>query len=223
MSNKRDTGCRMAYDYIRTGILNNEFGEGYVFVESEIAVRLGISRTPVREAIRMLQSEKVLANEKGKGIIFRSVSPEEIKAVYQLAGAVEGTMAYHLALRKKVPELEKIRLYVTRMEQALSGEMREDEWAAADDCFHKELLKAGENILAEEVMKRLGFYIEVIRRNYTIRNYHFMFRSTVQHREAYEAIEAGDAEYARVIVQKHWNTIKNEILGEGGKKDDKVE
>lgn len=200
-----------AYEYLKNKIINGEYEEGYVFLETEISEELGISRTPVREALCMLKIEGLLFNVPRKGIVCRRLTFDDISDVYELAEGVEGMMAYLVAKEGKKSTIDALEGAVVQMEEALLCH-DEESWVEADERFHCILKEECGNGFIEDSMNNLWLYIRMIRSKYTKTHIVSMNRSTGQHREAYEAIAAGDADYARTLVQNHWKTVRQQFL-----------
>lgn len=205
----RDASYEVAYEYLKNRIINDDFPEDYTFVESEIANELGMSRTPVREAIRMLKAEKLLIRVPKKGIVCRKLQQTEIKSIFEMAEALEGMMAYNVARHHTAAQLEALNKCVTEMEAALRNQ-DSVQWAAGDISFHKSLKDFCGNSFLIDAMDDINIYISVIRNRYTLKDVSSQMRSTVQHREMYEAIKSGDADYARMLVQYHFRGKRRE-------------
>jgi DNA-binding GntR family transcriptional regulator len=201
-----------AYNHLKNGIINGDYDSEYVFIEKDIAAQLGISRTPVREAIRMLKAEKLLVNVPKKGIVCRTLTKNDICPVYEVSEALEGMMAYIVAQNHNKIDLSELERSVIRMEAALRKH-DEKEWVNADAAFHQTLMQLSKNKFAIDMMKELQLCVQIIRVNDTKKSFASMERSTVQHREAYDAIASGEAEYARTVVQHHWRSIRRRLMG----------
>lgn len=133
-----------AYAALKTAIRNNEFAPGYQGSEQEIAVRLGMSRTPVHEAIIRLQEDGLVRVLSKRGVLVCPIAPEDMREIYEVIIAVESMAAEVLAA---LPAVERARAVAEleaatdRMERALQRNALRD-WADADDDFHR-LLVAG--------------------------------------------------------------------------------
>src|SRR5262245_41216661 len=77
-------GAAHAYDQVRSAIVENRYPPGYRLVEQRIAEELGLSRTPVREALRMLQAEGLVISERNRGAMVRPLSSTEVVDLYGL-------------------------------------------------------------------------------------------------------------------------------------------
>ena len=77
-------GAERAYEQVRAAIVENRYLPGQRLVEQRIAEELGLSRTPVREALRMLEAEGLVVSERNRGAIVRPLSPTEVADLYGL-------------------------------------------------------------------------------------------------------------------------------------------
>jgi DNA-binding GntR family transcriptional regulator len=102
-------GAELAYEQIRTAIVEGRYRPGQRLVEQHIAAEFDLSRTPVREALRRLDSEGLVVIERNRGAIVRTVSMTEIADLYQLRGRLESYAAELAATRASAPEIQEIR------------------------------------------------------------------------------------------------------------------
>jgi DNA-binding GntR family transcriptional regulator len=140
---KRPSLVEDAYAALKEAIRDNVFPPGYQGSEQEIAIRLGMSRTPVHEAIIRLQEDGLVRVLSKRGVMVCPLAPEDVREIYDVIIAIESMAAELLAAlpdserRAVADELEKATL---GMEQALR---KADllAWAAADDLFHRALVE----------------------------------------------------------------------------------
>ena len=181
-----------AYNYIKEGILQERYDEAYVFIEAVIADELGISRTPVREAIKMLRTENWLQSVPKKGIVCRPFTTKDIENVYKMAGAVESMIACDIAEERDAYDLSVLQ--------------------EADCGFHEQLLDLSHNRFAVSAMRQMQQLIEVVRIRYTGLHISSMEKSTQLHRLECEAIISGDAGFARALVEQHWKVTLQDVM-----------
>jgi DNA-binding GntR family transcriptional regulator len=84
VSTAADVGAAHAYAQVRAAIVENRYPPGQRLVEQRIAEELGLSRTPVREALRMLEAEGLVVSERNRGAMVRPLSPTEVVDLYGL-------------------------------------------------------------------------------------------------------------------------------------------
>ena len=77
-------GAELAYERVRAAIVENRYSPGQRLVEQRLAEELGLSRTPVREALRMLEAEGLVVSERNRGAMVRPLSPTEVVDLYGL-------------------------------------------------------------------------------------------------------------------------------------------
>ncbi|MDT7725509.1 MAG: hypothetical protein QOI21_2085 [Actinomycetota bacterium] len=137
-----------AYAVTKELVLSGELPGGHLFSEGEIATRLGMSRTPVREAFLRLQAEGLLQLIPKRGVVVAPVSPGEAEDVLDAREAIE-TAAVRRLLRRPdlVPAaLDEMRAALrVQQDHADSGDL--SAFAEADEAFHRTIVAAGRNEL----------------------------------------------------------------------------
>ena len=134
-----------AYEQVRRRILDNVWPPGHRALEQEVALALGMSRTPVREALMRLQQEGLVEVIPRHGMRVLPVSPTDMREIYQILTALECMAAELLAQRKPGDKELKPLVDATKaMDKALKAEDL-DAWAAADERFHAHLVELAGN------------------------------------------------------------------------------
>jgi DNA-binding GntR family transcriptional regulator len=98
-------GTTHAYEQVRAAIVENRYAPGQRLIEQRIAAELGLSRTPVREALRILEAEGLVVSERNRGATVRPLSPTEVVDLYGLRIRLESYAAELAAERITGPEL----------------------------------------------------------------------------------------------------------------------
>jgi DNA-binding GntR family transcriptional regulator len=200
-----------AYEAIRRRILDNVFAPGYQALESELAQALGISRTPVREALIRLQKESLVSVVPRHGMRVLPVSPTDMAEIYTVLTALECAAAEIVAARRPGDDELKPLLQATRdMDRALKAEDL-DAWAAADESFHRTLVKlAGNRMLMATVE---NFWDRAHRaRMVTLRMRPKPINSTKEHTLLVERLRAGDPAGAVQVNRAHRSRASRELL-----------
>lgn len=202
-----------AYRMMKDAIRDNVFAPGYQGSEQEIALRLGMSRTPVHEALIRLQEEGLVRILPKRGVVVLALSPDDMREVYDVIIALEGMAAELIATmdaqtrRPTVAELEAIN---AEMKTALQREEL-DVWARADDRFHRVLIDRSGNA-------RLARLVHTIMdqshraRMMTLRLRAKPTKSIKEHQAITAAIKSGDAVLACSQAQNHRRRARNELL-----------
>ncbi len=213
MSNPhKSSRTESAYYRLRHEILTNQLPPGTQMSEPEYALRLGMSRTPVHEALLRLEAEGLVKLIPRHGARVLTVSVDDLREIYEILTSLESQAAGALAMRnpgrEELAELERATI---DMERAL--ESRDlDAWADADRRYHRELLHLHGNSRLIAVVQKLSDQAHRARM-LTLRQREFPRQSTEEHRQILDAIVAGDAERAHDLFYRHRQRAAREILG----------
>ena len=211
LSELKPTRVEDAYLRLKDEILQNRMPPGFQAPEPEIALRLGMSRTPVREALIRLESEGLVRLIPRHGALVLPVAADDMREVYEILTALEPEAAASLA--RKQPDrasLDALEAATRAMEAALRDNDL-DAWAEADDRFHRTLLMLHANNRMTNFVSSLFDQVHRARMT-TLRLRKPPEQSTREHREILEHILAGDAEKARKSFRAHRERAAAELL-----------
>lgn len=199
-----------AYRALRARILEMTLPPGHQAAEGELAAQLGMSRTPVHEAVLRLQSEGFLEVQPRRGIRVLPIDPTGMAETYEILIALEGAAAARLAAHPN-PEAARLMAEATEAMRTALAEGNRRAWAQADDAFHRALVRgcgnarlarmAGE---AADLAQRARLATASLRPEPR--------GSAEEHARILRAIEAGDAEGARAALAAHRQRASAEIL-----------
>ncbi len=196
---------------LRNMIFAGELGAGTDHLESELADRLGMSRTPVREALLRLEAQGLVEVRPRKGARIKPLSPTDMAEIYDILTELE-SLAAAKAAEQNLPEAELTTLTtaIQDMEDALAREDREA-WAAADDMFHHALTHLSGNA---RIVQISGMLADQVRRARMVTLYMrpAPTRSNEEHALVVDAIRRGDATAARNIHRAHRLAAKEVLL-----------
>lgn len=203
--------AEIAYRTLKARILDNDLAAGTQLLEQEVALQLGLSRTPVREAFQRLAREGLLEIVPRHGIRISPIRPEDMREIYEVLASLEPTAAELLAARKPSrAEMQPLIDACDAMEAAL---VRNDlrGWAEADMRFHRSLAEScGNRRLAQLIMTVWDQAHRARMATLTLRP--VPTQSTREHRATVKAILAGDAEKAGAIYRAHRKRGGEELL-----------
>ncbi|WP_248961109.1 GntR family transcriptional regulator [Sphaerisporangium perillae] len=193
-----------AYRAIRDAIVDGTLAPGERLNDADLVGWLGISRTPIREALARLEQAGLVQTKPGRYTI---VSPLDARAVRD-AQAVTSAM-HELAVRQAVPDLSAAELDAMReANERFAAALRRDDAEAAlaaDDDFHAIPVAASANLALRAVLEQ---FTPVLRRVERLRFSSLSGRSSVaQHERIIELSAAGDAEAAAAATRANWETL----------------
>lgn len=200
----RPNAADQAHAAIRRRILDADWAPGASVLEGEIALELGLSRTPVREALVRLQQEGLVEIVPRHGMRVSALSPADMREIYQVLTSLEPTAAELLAERRPSrAELAPLHDACEAMAASLRGPAPDlRAWAAADEDFHAGLARlCGNRRLAAMIMT---VWDQAHRaRMFTLPLRPLPRISTDEHRAVLEAIAAGEPARAAALYVAH--------------------
>jgi len=208
----KQTRVSDAYVRLKDEIRSNRMPPGFQSPEPEIAVHLGMSRTPVREALIRLEAEGLVELIPRRGARVLPIRADDMREIYEILTALEPEAAAILAARRPSRnDLKPLEDATTDMEVALENDDLEA-WAEADNRFHHLLLELHGNRRMQSFVAAL--YDQAHRaRIITLRMRDKPTKSTAEHREILGCLHAGNAAATRTAFRNHRERAAKELLG----------
>jgi DNA-binding GntR family transcriptional regulator len=202
----------IAIEKLRGLIFSGQLSAGSDHLESELATRLGMSRTPVREALLRLEAQGLLEVRPRKGVRITPLSPRDMAEIYDVLTELESLAVANAASRGLTnDDLMVLDLAINDMDAALVVDQRED-WAEADDVFHKELVRLGDNNRLRMLAEMMSDQVRHARL-VTLYMRPTPTKSNDDHRQVVDAIRAGDAVTAQRTHRQHRIAAKEILIG----------
>ncbi|GAB2184469.1 GntR family transcriptional regulator [Roseibium sp. LAB1] len=197
----RSTRVDNAYERLKAEILNGQLPPGFQAPEPDIATRLGMSRTPVREALIRLEADGLVGLVPRRGAKVLPISLQDICEIYEILSALEALAAGTACGKASDETLAQIEDVLTSADAALERQDIEA-WAIADDRFHRLIAKASGNLRLEAEIE--GFLDQVYRANTVLLRLNKAPASNAaDHRKMLEAIREGDTDSAAETARVH--------------------
>ncbi|MEU6771701.1 GntR family transcriptional regulator [Streptomyces sp. NPDC046759] len=200
------------YAHVKQGVLDRRYEGGTLLTEGELAEAVGVSRTPVREALLRLEAEGLIRLYPKKGAMVLPVSAQEIADVVETRQLVE-----EHAARKAVPAPPALLKRLTELlelqkQQAAAGDLAAA--AVTDRSFHAEIVRSGGN----EILSRLYDQLRdrQLRMGVAVMHSHpdRIAKTLAEHEEILEALRAGDGDAAVGVVHRHVSWFEHLARGE---------
>jgi DNA-binding GntR family transcriptional regulator len=200
-----------AYETIRRRILDNVYQPGAQALESDLAAELGISRTPLREALIRLQNEGLIEIIPRHGMRVLPVSATDMREIYEVITALESCAVELVARRKPTASELKPLVDATREMTRALREKDLEAWARADEYFHKYLIEAAGNRLLVEALQQ---YRDRAHRAlmFSLRLRPSLEPSAKEHIALVEMLRKGDAARAVEVNRAHRERASRELL-----------
>lgn len=203
----------IVYEQLKIQILTGKIAPGTRMMEVELAEDLGVSRTPVREAIRKLEKEALVVIEPRRGAYVSDVSVKEMVDTLVVREDLEALAASLTAKRITKEELEGLEKKVTDYSEAIaSGDM--EQIIRADESFHHKIVALSGN----KALIQLFSSVQELSLRFRYLYYEDFTRyenMPVEHKEILEAIRTGDGNAARIVSDNHVKKLKEFVVNEG--------
>lgn len=200
----------LVFESLREAIISGVLHPGERMMEIQLAEEMGVSRTPVREAIRKLELEGLVLMIPRKGAYVSGVSLKEVSDVFEIRLALEGLAAELAATRITEEELEKLE----RCLLIISKEIENDDLSKVveiDTEFHTLLYQASRNERLSLIISNLREQIQRFRKT-SLSGPGRMRAALDEHSRLVEAISERDAETARRLAQEHIENAENSLM-----------
>ena len=196
------------FEHIERDILSGKYERGEIITESKLSTELGVSRTPIREALRRLEQEHLI-EESGKGSIVIGISEKDLEDIFLIRKQLE-CLAASMAAKNHTDEqlaelketLELQEFYVTKADTEHVKYM--------DNKFHRILYKLTGSTVFYDTLVPLHRKIQKYRRA-SLQSKSRATESVLEHRRVYEAIASRDGDLAAKTVLVHIEIAYNHI------------
>ena len=201
----------VVFNTLRDAILTGKLVPGERLMENQLAEKLGVSRTPVREALRMLELENLVELVPRKGAQVLDMSEKDIVNILEVRSALEG-LATSVACKKMTKEdLQQLKNMEVDFEKAVA-ENDVEHFVDIDEDFHDLIFAATENDKLINIFRNLRIQLYRYRMAQAKNNETSMSTIVAHHRSIIRAIENHDAEEGASIAQGHIKYQTESIL-----------
>lgn len=196
------------FEHLETDILSGKYQKGESLTESKLSAELGVSRTPIREALRRLEQEHLI-EESPKGMVVVGIGEKDLADIFAIRAALEGKAAEMAAQNHTEEQLNIVREALEFQEFYL-GKQDPDRIKSMDSRFHETIYKMSGSTVFYDVLMPLHKKILKYRKA-SVTDSSRAANSVAEHRAIYEAISAKNGELASRLITEHLNNAYNHI------------
>ncbi len=189
------------FSSLRSAILDGRFHPGERLIEKNLAQTLSISRTPIREALRKLELEGLVAHEPRRGVVVVGVSQDAAAEIYTIRAVLEGLAARLAANRRTDGEVAQLKHLLNTMDQYVQSR-NFPELVPVHITFHQSFTAASKSLRLCQMISALSDYVKC----FEMSSYSLPTRlqsSCEEHRQIVEAIERKDEAQAEYAARMH--------------------
>ncbi|MGC2130038.1 MAG: GntR family transcriptional regulator [Candidatus Aquilonibacter sp.] len=169
--------------------------------ERDLAARLGVSRTPIRDALARLEHEGLVESVPRRGYFILRKSRDELVEIIRVWAALESMAARLVAERARDDEIASLRtIFATFENGAIAAKL--DEYSDANLAFHARIIELARSVTLSRMAETLMIHVRSIRHR-TISEDHRFEQSMVDHMQIIEALESREGELAERLVREH--------------------
>jgi len=199
---------------IERAILVGEYAPGSKLTEAALALKLGVSRGPVREAFRMLEEAGLVRNEKNRGVFVRDIPIDEAIEIFDLRAVMDELVGRQLATNITPAQIKEIKALVDAMEKTVKTQDTYN-YHLLNLKFHDRLVEMAGNRKLTEIYRKLIKELSLFRR-LNLADGWLIPISANEHRQIVKAITSGDADAAgnamfRHVIESKERTISNDV------------
>lgn len=213
ISDIQDTGYSLRikiYHRLKNAILNGVYKPGESLIEMKLAKELGVSRTPIREAIRQLELEGLVSSIPNKGVIVEGVSPQDVEDIYSIRKMIEGLAARWAAEKITDAQLKELKDILDLME-FYTEKGNVEKLSELDSRFHDIIFKASNSRPLESVLTNFHHFIQRARL-VSVKASGRAVHSLNEHRDIYEALQVHDTDTAEKAMIDHVGSARTNLL-----------
>jgi DNA-binding GntR family transcriptional regulator len=199
--------AQRAYQLIRSSIIEGRYRAGQRLIEGRIGEEFSLSRTPVREALRLLEAEGLVLSIRNRGAIVRPVSPKEVIDLYELRARLESLGAERAATRATDAGIAELDAAIAAFDAAIPAtdhiELTENRiLSQANSRFHDAVIEMADHARLSQLMART-VDIPLVFQAFRVFTREERVRSNVFHRLIRDALEHGEAARAGALMSEH--------------------
>ena len=198
------------FEKLENDIIQGAYPKGEVLTELKLVEQLGVSRTPIREALRRLEQERLIADT-GKGSVVLGITEDDLLDIMNIRQRIEGLAAYYATINM-TDEGRKELSHIVDLQEFYFSKKDADHLRQVDDQFHDAICLLSKRTVIMDTLIPLHRKTRRYRR-ISWGDWVRTEKTMLEHRQIYDAIMSGDAELAKELTAKHIENAKDHMLG----------
>lgn len=197
------------FEQLENDIITGVYPRGEILTELKLVEQLGVSRTPIREALRRLEQERLI-RESGKGSVVLGITLEDLVDIMNIRQRVEGLAAYY-ATKNLTPEGLTELKQISELQDFYYSRKDIEHLREMDDRFHDTIYELSQRTILRDTL--LPLHKKAMRyRKISIEDPARLSRSIQEHKAIFDAIASGNAELAEELTTQHIIRAKNNMM-----------
>ena len=197
------------FEKLENDIIQGVYPRGELLTELKLVEQLGVSRTPIREALRRLEQERLI-EDTGKGSRVLGITVEDLEDIMNIRERIEGLVAYYAA-KNITPEGLKELAHIVDLQEFYFSKHDKEHLRQVDDEFHDMICALSKRSVISDTLIPLMRKTRRYRR-VAIDNWERTTNTMNEHRRLFEAIASGNAELAQELATAHISKAKRHMI-----------
>lgn len=198
------------FEQLETDILSGEFSRGDILTENKLCEKLGVSRTPIREALRRLEQENLI-KVTGKGISVLGITEKDLEDIFLIRQNIEGLAAAFAAKNCSSEDLKELES-VLELQEFYLEKHNAEQIKVMDNKFHETLYKLSGSLVFYNTLLPLHIKVQKYRKA-SVQRSSRATESVAEHKRILDAVKSGNHELAKAVTEEHVKNAYNHIIG----------
>lgn len=197
------------FEQLENDIITGVYPRGEIITELKLVEQLGVSRTPIREALRRLEQERLI-KESGKGSVVLGITVEDLVDIMQIRQRIEGLAAFYATVNL-TPEGKETLTQISELQDFYYSRKDIEHLRQMDDQFHDTIYELSQRTVIRDTL--LPLHRKTMRyRKLSIENPERLEHSVKEHKAIYNAIVSGNAQLASELISIHIEHAKDNMM-----------
>ncbi len=198
------------FEKLENDIIVGVYPRGEILTELKLVEQLGVSRTPIREALRRLEQERLIADS-GKGSVVLGITEDDLMDIMSMRKHIEGLASYY-ATKNATPEGLAELKHILELHDFYAEKRDFEHMRQLDDEFHDALCHMSHRTVIQDTLAPLHRKTRRYRK-ISIEDEHRLIKCVHEHKEIFKAVESGDAEEAYRATYRHISNAQQNLIG----------
>ena len=197
------------FEKLENDIIQGIYPKGEILTELKLVEQLGVSRTPIREALRRLEQERLITDA-GKGSRVLGITEDDLLDIMNIRERIEGLAAYYATINMTDEGRAELS-HIVDLQEFYFNKNDPDHLRQVDDEFHDAICRLSKRTVITDTLIPLHRKTRRFRR-IAMEDRERTAKTTQEHRDIYEAIMAGDALLAKKLTKAHIANAKDHMI-----------
>ena len=199
------------FEKLENDIIHGVYPKGEILTEMKLAEQLGVSRTPIREALRRLEQERLI-QDSGKGSVVVGISADDLLDIMNIREHIEGLSAYYACLNMNEEAKAELQ-HIVDLQDFYFAKWDAEHLRQADDDFHDAICALSGRMIVRDTLAPLHRKSRRYRRT-VMGNKARAEKSLQEHHAILEAVTSGDPDRARQVMEEHIRQARKHLQEE---------